>query len=86
MRLLRDADVSGGPCAAWGALGGNGPTCQTYGTLAGKQAPSLVRNGRAAALIWVINTATDCGTAVQFSTVATPASQERLCKQRTAMK
>lgn len=44
MRLLLDADVSGGPCAAWGTLGGNGPTYQTYGTLAGKQAPSLVRN------------------------------------------
>lgn len=44
MRLLRDADVSGGPRTAWGASGGNGPTYQTYGALAGKQAPSLVRN------------------------------------------
>lgn len=80
MHLLRDADVSGGPSTAWGALGGNGPTYQTYGTLAENQASSLARNWRAAAHIWVINTATDCGTAVQFSTVETPASQERLCK------
>lgn len=44
MRLLQDVNVSGGPRTAWGALGGNGPTYQTYGTLAGKQTPSLVRN------------------------------------------
>lgn len=44
MRLLQDVNVSGGPRTAWGALGGNGPTYQTYGTLAGKQTPSLVRS------------------------------------------
>jgi hypothetical protein len=64
-----EVEVVGG--ARWG-----GPTYLTYGTLAWKQAPSLVRNWRAAAHIRVINTATDCGTAVQFNTVATPSTQE----------
>lgn len=45
MHLLWDADASGGPSSQPGELWvGNGTTRQTYGTLAGKQAPSLVRS------------------------------------------